>query len=518
MNVIELKNVTYARPGMRYPLYGIHFVVKQGEIVHLRGVTGAGKSTLIDFILGIREPDSGEIKVFGNPPGDLKSKFLTGVVPQKLDAPIKNAQLGRLIDLIESHYPGAKGKVNSVLESFDLKLSQDKKDLSGGEDSQDQKKLSGGEERSLFFALAQAGSPKLLILDEPTTFLDSIETPDRVSKQTELWQQLQKFVDNGNTILLICHDKEIGVNATKTLLLAEGRLNELSESEKLSSEEVEVDSINPEEVGMSHWIQLLFKHVQFNIQQTLQADQKYIWLTFTASFLWAICISLAAKMGSSESSSSLYTIANAYSFYLAMTAANSTGNIIAEERQSEILIRLLKILPLPPIIYLSAKVISSLVITSLLVLTMLATTLICNVLSPSVFPSLSIGLILGTIPYLFLGLALGYLFDKPKSIQIAALMCSIALTIPVFARPVLTGMTEIFKIPGKLDLAMLVGDNIAAHSPVYHYIQLILCLGKAPEYDQYFWLHLSWLIWFAFISLIVALLVYRRTSKKEARA
>lgn len=506
MNVIELKNITYARPGMKHSLQEVQLIVKQGEIVHLRGVAGAGKSTLIDFILGIREPDSGEVKVFENPPGDLKSKFLTGVVPQKLNSPIENAQLFKLIDLIESHYPGVKGKVNSVLDSFDLKLSKDKR------------KLSGGEERLLFFALAQAGSPKLLIVDEPTTFLDSIETPERVSWQTRLWQQLQKFVDDGNTVLLVCHDKEIGVNATRTLLLQDGRLKELSENEKLSSEEVEVDLIDPEDVGMSHWIQLLFKHVWFNIQQTLRADQKYIWLTFIASFLWAVCISLAAKMGSSESSSSLYTIANAYSFYLAMTAANSTGNIIAEERQSEILIRLLKILPLPPIIYLSAKVISSLVITSLLILTMLTTTLICNVLSPSVFPSLSIGLILGTIPYLFLGLALGYLFDKPKSIQIAALMCSIALTIPVFARPVLTGIADIFKIPGKLDQAMLVGDNIAAHSPVYHYIQLILCLGKAPEYDQYFWLHLGWLIWFAFISLVIALLVYRRTSKKEARA
>jgi ABC-2 type transport system ATP-binding protein len=506
MNVIELKNISYVRSGMQHPLNNIQFVVKQGEIVHLRGVNGAGKSTLIDFILGVREPDGGEIKVFGNSPSDLKSKFLTGVVPQKLSSPIKNAQLGRLIDLIESHYPAAKGKVNSVLDSFDLELSQDKKDLAGGE------------ERLLFFALAQAGSPKLLILDEPTTFLDSIETPDRASRQTKLWQQLQKFVDDGNTVLLVCHDKEIGVNATRTLLLQDGRLNELSANEKLPSEEVELDLIDPEGVGMSHWIQLLFKHVWFNIQQTLQADQKYIWLTFIASFLWAVCISLAAKVGSSESSSSLYTIANAYSFYLAMTAANSTGNIIAEERQSEILIRLLKILPLPPIIYLSAKVISSLVITSLLVLTMLTTTLICNVLSLSVFPALSIGLILGTIPYLFLGLALGYLFDKPKSIQIAALMCSVVLTIPIFARPVLTGVADIFKIPGKLDLAMLVGDNVAAHSPVYHYIQLILCLGKAPEYDQYFWLHLGWLIWFAFISLPVALLVYRRTSKKEAKA
>jgi ABC-2 type transport system ATP-binding protein len=506
MNVIELQNVTYARPGMNHPLQDIQLTVKQGELVYLKGVNGAGKSTLIDLILGIREPDSGEVKVFGYPPGKLESRFLIGAVPQKLNSPIKNAQLGSLIDLIESHYPQAEGKINSILEYFELKLSTDKKELAGGE------------ERLLFSALAQAGSPKILLVDEPTTFLDTIEIDGRVSKQTKLWQQLQKFVDEGNTVLLVCHDREIGVTPTRTLILENGKLNGSFENEELSSGIVEPSSIDFKQVGISHWIYLLVKHVKFNIQQTFQADQKYIWLTFIASFLWAICISLAAKMGNSENSSSLYTIANAYSFYLAMTAANSTGNIIAEERQNEILTRLLKILPLPPIIYLSAKVITSWLITCLLVLTMLVTTLVCNVFSPSILPSLSLGLILGTIPYLFLGLALGYLFEKPKSIQIAALMCSLTLTIPVFVRFMLQVIETVFAIPGKLNLAALIGDNIAAHSPIYHYIQLILYSGKAPEFDRHFWLHVSWLIWFTFISIFIALWAYWRTSKKEAKA
>lgn len=161
MNVIELKNVTYTRSGMKHPLQDIQLTVKQGEIVHLRSEIGAGKSTLVDFILGLREPDSGEVKVFGSHTNELKSRFLTGVVPQKLRSPIKNAQLGMLIDLIESHYPGAQGRVTSLLKDFDFNPSRDKKELAGGE------------ERLFFIALAQAGSPKLLILDEPTTFLDT---------------------------------------------------------------------------------------------------------------------------------------------------------------------------------------------------------------------------------------------------------------------------------------------------------------------------------------------------------
>jgi ABC-2 type transport system ATP-binding protein len=513
MNVIELKNVTYARSRMKHPLQDIQLTVKQGEIVHLRGENGAGKSTLVDLILGIREPDSGEVKVFGSPPGELKSRFLTGVVPQKLRSPIKNAQLGMLIDLIESHHPGAQGRVTSILKDFDFNPSKDKKELAGGE------------ERLLFNAVAQAGSPELLIVDEPTTFLDTEDkegTEDeegKISRRTRFRNQLKNFVDKGNTVLLVCHDADAQAffQPTRTLLLENGRLSGSAENEESSADRFDSSLIDFQKVGISHWINLLLKHVRFNILQTLQTDQKYIWLTFISCFLWAICISLASKMGSSEDSSNLYTIASAYSFYLAMTAANNTGNIIAEERQNEILTRLLKILPLPPIVYLSAKVLASLVITSLLVLTMLGTTLIFSVLSPSIFPSLSMGLILGSIPYLFLGLALGYLLEKPKSIQIGALIFSLALAIPIAARPILNVIETLLAIPGKLNLAALVGDNIAAHSPIYHYIQLMLFLGKAPEYDQYLWLHLIWLAWFTFLSLIIALWAYWSTFKKEAK-
>ena len=511
MNVIELKNINYSRSYMEHPLQNIQLTVKQGELIHLKGKTGAGKSTFIDIITGVKEPDNGEVKVFGYPPGELKSKFLTGVAPQKIGSTIKNAQLYRLIDLIESHYPGAEGRINSILEDFNLQLSNDKTEFSGGQ------------ERILFYAFAQAGSPKLLIVDEPTTFLDTEDEENNISKLTKFWDQLQKFHDRGNTILLICHDREIGVQPTRTVRLKDGRLNESSDvynTKEFFSKEANLNlTDSTQEIDVFHWIYLLVKHIKFNIQQTFQTDQKYIWLTFIASFLWAICISLAAKMGNNETSSSLYIIANAYSFYLAMTAANSTGNIIAEERQNEILTRLLKILPLPPIIYLSAKVIASWLITSVIILTMLAITLICNVISPFIYFSLSGSLMLGTIPYLFLGLALGYLFEKPKSIQIAALMCSLTLTIPIFLRPMLQAIETVFAIDENLkNLAALIGDNIAAHSPIYHYIQLILYFGKAPEFDQYFWLHTSWLIWFTLISILIALWAYWRTSKKEAKA
>lgn len=501
MNIIQLENINYARSYMEHPLENIQLTIKPGELIHLKGEIGVSKSTLIDIILGIKQPDSGTVKIFGDSPRELKSKLLTGVAPQKIGTPIENAQLLRLIDLIESHYPRASGKINSILEDFGLNFSPDKQ------------KLSGGQERILFFAIAQAGSPHLLILDEPTTFLDTEDTEDKLSKLTKFWQNLQKLHDDGHTILLISHDREIGVQPTRTILLKDGKLNSTSNTANFE-ESFPVIDVNPE-LNIQHWISLLIKHVKFNIEQTFRSDQKYIRLQLLASLLWGLLICVSAKI-STEDSSSLSIIANAYSFYLAMSAAISTGNIIAEERQNEIFKKLLQVLPLPPIIYLLAKVITSWLITNLFILIMVLPTL--YVISPSVLIPLFASLTIGVIPYLFLGIALGYLFEKPKTIQIVALMLAMVLTIPVFARQIFNVTETILAIPGKLNLLSLIGDNIAAHSPIYHYMQIILFSGQAPEYDQYLWLHIFWLIWFTFISLFIALWAYGFICKKEAQA
>lgn len=510
MNVVELKNVAYSRKGMEYPLENIQMTIKQGEVVHLRGVPGAGKSTLIDFILGIRLPDKGEVKVFNSPPGDLNAKFLIGYVPQKLNSPVRQTQISRLIDFIESHYPMADGKVNFILDKF-------------GGLRDDKEILSPGQERKLFFALAQAGTPKLLIVDEPTTFLDAIDTPNQPSAQTILWKELQKFANNGNAVLLVCHDRVIDIEVTKTLLLENGKLVE-SQNSCQHKESPGEQSIQSEDLiqffkpDFMHWVNLFLKHVLFDIIRTFKTEKKYLFLTFIASFIWAICFSFASKLGNSGETTNFTTLANAYSFYLAMAAANSTGNLIAEDRQNEILTKLLKVLPLPPVIYLLSKTITSLVITSLLIFSMLVISIICNAIPFTDLGSLTLGLTMGIIPYLLLGLALGYLFEKSKSIQIVVLMLTVLISIPIYSRSILTSIESIFKINDKLNFVMVIGDNIAAHSPFYHFIQLILFLGKSSEYDNFFWIHISWLVWFAFISASLAQGVYRYSLKKESKA
>lgn len=516
MNVIEIKNVNYERSGMEDPLRDINLTIKRGDFVHLKGLNGAGKSTITDFILGIREPDSGEIKVFGYSPGKLESKLKTGVTLQKLDTPLKQAGLDALIDLIESHYPGRKGQVRAFLKEFNFNLSDDKT------------QLAGGEERLLFISIAQVGCPEFLILDEPTTFLSD-------ERRQELCEKLNNLAEEGKTILFISHIKDdiARLKLTKTIELDKGKVTQTQHREPYPQSSKPVDR-DRQQIITLHWLNLLWKHIQFNIFQTLRTDRKYLWILLLSSFLYAVVITFTSQINGGQNGDNLSSIASAYSLYLAISATTSTGSTIALERQNEFLTKILKILPLPPVIYITAKVIASLLVSSLLILVMLLTTSICQAISLSGFHSLpdllssistscseylplSLGFIFGIIPYLFLGLTLGYFLEQ-KSIQIIALLSCFSLALPIYARSILETIEQVIETPGKLNIFKLIGDNMTAHSPIYHYMQLILCMGNSSACDHYAWLHVSWLLWFIAIALLISLQAYKSVFKREAKA
>ncbi|MFW6296110.1 MAG: ATP-binding cassette domain-containing protein, partial [Halothece sp.] len=477
-------------------------------------------------ILGIRQPDSGEVFILGENPNELKHKFITGAFLQKLKLP-PNWDQEMLIQLIESHYPKTLGKVNSILNEFQLSQTKNSENLK----PEKVKSLAGGEENILFFALAQAGFPKVLILDEPSSNLS-------VKNQKKMWNQVQNFIDQGNTVLFVCHDPEdqIDIKPNKILLLENGQVTLIEESQNCleESRQTELNNFEPR-IGLYHWITLLFQYIKFTILQTLKTDRNYLILTFLAGIIFSTLISLLPQLSLDlDKATSLIF----YSFYFVLTAITMTGNIVSEERQNETLTKITKILPLPPIIYISAKVVVSLFFTSILILLMLTTFFVINGVSPLIWQSplefikfissilhllpeiltLSIGFIIGLIPYVFLGVTLGYLFGQ-KSIQIIGLICCAALAIPIYIRYILEFLESSLQLSNKwIKLAELAGDYLAAYSPFYHYSQIILFLEKRPEYDQYILVHIVGFIWFTVIALMITLLTYRYIFTKEVKA
>ena len=176
----------HKRFGATEALRGIDLDVPFGEIVALLGPNGAGKTTAIGVLLGLRRPDRGEATVLGNRPGGMAARREIGVTPQRSQFP-GNLRVREIVDLVRVHF-SAPAPCEELLSRFGLdRLSRRQ---TGG--------LSGGEARRLAVALAFAGNPRLVFLDEPTTGLD-------VESRRDVWRATRDYVDGGGTVLLTTH-------------------------------------------------------------------------------------------------------------------------------------------------------------------------------------------------------------------------------------------------------------------------------------------------------------------------
>ncbi len=165
---------------------GVDLVVDRGQVVAILGPNGAGKTTLIELLLGLRTPDSGTVTLFGARPSSPAVKARVGVMLQDTDVP-DALTVREVIALVRRYYPVAL-PVDELLERADLT------DKAAWRAS----RLSGGQRQRLSFAMAIAGDPDLLFLDEPTAALD-------VTARRSFWQQVRGFAELGKTVLYSTH-------------------------------------------------------------------------------------------------------------------------------------------------------------------------------------------------------------------------------------------------------------------------------------------------------------------------
>ena len=182
------------------------FEIGRGEKVALLGPNGAGKSTAIDAMLGLRTPTSGEVTVLGTTPAAAVARGQIGGMLQSGGLP-EGARVGELIALFRQLYRGRRGQAE-LLELAGLT------DLAGLRVEQ----LSGGQSQRVRFALALAGRPELLFLDEPTAALD-------VDARRRFWQSVQLIAQEGTTVLFATHYlEEADANASRVIVINRGRV------------------------------------------------------------------------------------------------------------------------------------------------------------------------------------------------------------------------------------------------------------------------------------------------------
>ena len=187
---------------------GIDLTVSEGEVFGLLGPNGAGKTTTVEIVEGFRRRDAGTVSVLGIDPakGDRKLKQQIGIVLQStgMDPYLTVAET---IDMFRSYYPAPRPR-DEVIELVGL---ADKSDALVT-------KLSGGQHRRLDVAIALAGDPRLLFLDEPTTGFDP-------GARRSAWDVIKNLAALGKTIFLTSHAMdEVEFLCDRVAIISAGRI------------------------------------------------------------------------------------------------------------------------------------------------------------------------------------------------------------------------------------------------------------------------------------------------------
>ena len=167
-------------------LRSVDFRVRAGEVVALLGPNGAGKTTAVKLLLGLLQPNSGRVRVFGGDPTNPENRMRTGAMLQVGRVP-ETLRVREHIDLFSSYYQKPMA-LAEVVAAAGLEKLQDRK---FGD-------LSGGQKQRVLFALSICGDPDMLFLDEPTVGLD-------VESRRMLWDEIRRMVGRGKTVLLTTH-------------------------------------------------------------------------------------------------------------------------------------------------------------------------------------------------------------------------------------------------------------------------------------------------------------------------
>ena len=201
--VASFRGVT-KRYGTVQALRGLDLEVRRGEVLGLLGENGAGKTTAMQLLLGLRARDGGELQLFGKDPREPAARVRVGAMLQVAQLP-GALRVGEQVELFSSYWPRSLPKAETLRLAGLEHLAGRRTDA-----------LSGGEQRRLLFALAICGDPDLLLLDEPTVGLD-------VQARRLFWQRISALNAAGKTILVTTHYlEEAEAVSTRVALLKDG--------------------------------------------------------------------------------------------------------------------------------------------------------------------------------------------------------------------------------------------------------------------------------------------------------
>ncbi|MCH7556333.1 MAG: ABC transporter ATP-binding protein [Planctomycetes bacterium] len=233
--IIEVENLNFGYTPQNTILKDISFEVIQGRFLAIAGPNGAGKTTLLNLLCGLLRPKAGSIRIDAAPVESYSVKKLAqkvAVVRQEF-VPVFDFTVAQMVSMARTPYLGTFGfetkadkqMINEALEATDT--AQFALRPLGS--------LSGGERQRVFIARALAANSPVLLLDEPTTFLD-------LKHQVGIYDLLKAAqFEKGKTIVAVTHDINLAAQYCDEILLlgADGNYHIGETKDVLSQEQIE---------------------------------------------------------------------------------------------------------------------------------------------------------------------------------------------------------------------------------------------------------------------------------------
>jgi len=198
-------------------LRGIDLRIERNEFISIMGPSGSGKSTLMNLIGCLDTPTHGEYHLEGMKVAELDPNRLAEIRNQKIGFVFQNFNLLYYATAFENvevplifkgeTFKKRKERTEELLEKVGLKDRMEHRPT----------ELSGGEMQRVSIARALACNPSIILADEPTGNLDSVSGGEIIELFVELWNQ-------GHTIAVITHDKDISSRTQRIVKLRDGRV------------------------------------------------------------------------------------------------------------------------------------------------------------------------------------------------------------------------------------------------------------------------------------------------------
>lgn len=219
MSILEIDQVTKSY-GNLHVLKEINLTVSEGEWVAIMGPSGSGKSTLLNIIGCMDSPTQGSVKIKGVETAHLNKKQLTELRRDTIGLVFQQFHLIPHLSALENvmlaqYYHSIHDEKEAIAALVRVGLGERLHHLPG--------QLSGGEQQRVCIARALINYPALILADEPTGNLDD-------ENEQIIMRVFQELHQEGHTIIMVTHDKEVAENAQKIIMFEYGKITETIEN------------------------------------------------------------------------------------------------------------------------------------------------------------------------------------------------------------------------------------------------------------------------------------------------